>query len=197
MQTFVSWPSRDASIWPTSKSENSCENTKRDQPLQGIKCAIVALMTFLVVAAFNPDRSLLNPSPKLVSYLCWFVGSSDIFPPTTPGVPGCRCFSSRSRFILFITPHPIRNCFLASCSCVDLLWLKWKSWDRAKVKTRVRFPQYGDGFESPLSHGYLPRVKATVLTAKNARDNIVTAKMRAINALGREVYRRPKKGYFC
>ena len=32
-----------------------------------MKCAIAALMTFLVVAAFNPDSSLLNPSPKLGS----------------------------------------------------------------------------------------------------------------------------------
>jgi len=30
-----------------------------------MRCIIVALMTFLVVAAFNPVRTLLNPSPKL------------------------------------------------------------------------------------------------------------------------------------
>ncbi len=32
-----------------------------------MRCAIAALMRFLVVAAFNPERTLLNPSPKLGS----------------------------------------------------------------------------------------------------------------------------------
>jgi hypothetical protein len=58
-------PSSVASICPTNKSEKSCEYTNLDPLLQGMRCAIVALMTFLVVAAFNPNSSLLNPSPKL------------------------------------------------------------------------------------------------------------------------------------
>ncbi len=60
-------PSGVASICPTNKSEKSCEYTNLDPSLQGMRCAIVALMTFLVVAAFNPNSSLLNPSPKLGS----------------------------------------------------------------------------------------------------------------------------------
>ncbi len=34
-----------------------------------MRCAIVAPIKFLIVAAFNPDRTLLNPSPKLGSIL--------------------------------------------------------------------------------------------------------------------------------
>jgi hypothetical protein len=65
--TLVISPSGVASIRPTNKSEKSCEYTDLDPLLQGMRCAIVALMTFLVVAAFNPGSSLLNPSPKLGS----------------------------------------------------------------------------------------------------------------------------------
>jgi len=67
IRTLVISPSSVASICPTNKSEKSCEYTNLDPLLQGMRCAIVALMTFLVVAAFNPDSSLLNPSPKLGS----------------------------------------------------------------------------------------------------------------------------------
>ena len=67
IRTLVISPSSVGSIFPTNKSEKSCEYTNLDLLLQGMICAIVALMTFLVVAAFNPDSSLLNPSPKLGS----------------------------------------------------------------------------------------------------------------------------------
>jgi hypothetical protein len=60
-------PSSVGSICPTNESEKSCEYTNLDPLLQGMRCAIVALMTFLVVAALNPDSSLLNSSPKLGS----------------------------------------------------------------------------------------------------------------------------------
>jgi len=40
---------------------------KRNPLLQDMRCAIVELMTFLVVAAFIPDKTLLRPSPKLGS----------------------------------------------------------------------------------------------------------------------------------
>ncbi len=60
-------PSSVASICPTNKSEKSCEYTILDPLLQGMRYAIVALMTFLDVAAFNPNSSLLYPSPKLGS----------------------------------------------------------------------------------------------------------------------------------
>jgi hypothetical protein len=69
MRTSTSSPSSVASICPTSKSENSCEYTNHDPLLQGMRCAIVAPIKFLIVAAFNPDRTLLNPSPKLGSIL--------------------------------------------------------------------------------------------------------------------------------
>jgi hypothetical protein len=65
IHTLVISPSNVASVCPTNKSEKSCEYTNLDPLLQGMRCAIVARMTFLVVAAFNPDSSLLNPFPKL------------------------------------------------------------------------------------------------------------------------------------
>jgi hypothetical protein len=42
-----------------------------------MRCAIVALMTFLGVAAFNPDRTLLNPSPKLGFILACIIAFVD------------------------------------------------------------------------------------------------------------------------
>jgi len=96
----MSCPSNVASICPTSKSEKvCCEYTNLDPSLHGMRCAFVALMTFLVVAAFNPERTLLNPSPKL-------------------GSPSSFSFSTR--FIRFMTARPI----LISSSCVDLLVYK-------------------------------------------------------------------------
>jgi hypothetical protein len=77
MHTLMSSPSSVASICPTSKSENTCEYTNCDPLLQGMRCAIVALMTFLVVAAFNPDRTLLNPSSKLGSILACVIAFVD------------------------------------------------------------------------------------------------------------------------
>ncbi len=103
MRTLMSWPSNVASICPTSKSEKVWENTNLDPPMHGMRCAIVALMTFLVVAAFNPERTLLNPSPKL-------------------GFPLWLSFSTC--FIRFMTARPILICFLLSLSCVDLLVYK-------------------------------------------------------------------------
>jgi hypothetical protein len=67
IRTLVISPSSVASICPTNKSEKSCEYTNLDLLLQGMRCAIVALLTFLVVAAFNPVINLLNLSPKLGS----------------------------------------------------------------------------------------------------------------------------------
>ena len=65
MRTLISCPNV-ASICPASKSKKVCKNINLDPPLHGMRCAIVALMTFLVkvVTAFNPERTLLNPSPK-------------------------------------------------------------------------------------------------------------------------------------
>jgi len=99
----MSCPSNVASICPTSKSEKVCEYTNLDPSLHGIRCAIVALMTFLVVAAFNPERTLLNPSPKL-------------------GSPLPLSFSIH--FIRYMTARPILIWFLLSSSCVDLLVYK-------------------------------------------------------------------------
>ena len=86
-----------------------------------MRCAIVALMTFLVVAAFIPDSSLLNPSPKLGSIRetgIAFVGVSSLL---QFDVVELGFFSSNTRLILFITARPIRSCFSLSSSCVDLL----------------------------------------------------------------------------
>ncbi len=95
-----------ASICPTSKSDNLCKQTKREPPFDGMRCAIVALITFLVVAAFNPERFLLNFSLKLGSNVALLHSSE---------------FSSSSLSILFITARPMHNCFSLSSSCVDLL----------------------------------------------------------------------------
>ncbi len=71
MRTLMSCPSSVAFIYPTNKSENSCEKTNRDPLLHDMRWAIVELMTFLVVAAFKPNKTLLRPSPKLGSDVVW------------------------------------------------------------------------------------------------------------------------------
>jgi len=95
MGTLMSCPSNVASICTTGKSEKVCEYTNFDPSLHGMRCANVALMTFLVVAALNPERTLLNPSPKLGS------------PPS---------LSLSTHFIRFMTARPILICFLLSLS---------------------------------------------------------------------------------
>jgi hypothetical protein len=67
MCTLMFCPSIVASIRPTNKSENLCEKTNRDPLLHDMRCAIVELMTFLVFAAFKPNKTQLRPSPKLGS----------------------------------------------------------------------------------------------------------------------------------
>ncbi len=114
-------PSSVASICPTNKSEKSCENTNFDPSLQGMRCAIVALMTFLVVAAFISDSSLLNPSPKLGSIRVTCIAFVVVFSLLQFDVVELCFFSSNTCLIRFITAHPIRSCFLLSSSCVDLL----------------------------------------------------------------------------
>jgi hypothetical protein len=44
-------------IWIKSKKSFE-KRTKCEPPLDGMRCAIVALITFLVVVAFNPEREL-------------------------------------------------------------------------------------------------------------------------------------------
>ncbi len=85
---------------------------KREPPFNAMRCTIVALTTFLVVAAFNPDRTLHNPSQKLGSNLAWLHLSLD---------DSLELVSSSSLLILFMTAHPIHDCFSLSSSCDDLL----------------------------------------------------------------------------
>ena len=62
MRTMVVCPSKTASICVTNKIDNSWEQTKLYPSLQIMRCANGELTTFLVVAAFNPDKTLHNPS---------------------------------------------------------------------------------------------------------------------------------------
>ncbi len=77
-----------------------------------------ALMTFFVVSAFNPDWTLLNPSPKLGSFLAWFIASVDWSSLTL-----C-CISSNRCFILFMTAHPICICFFCLLLVSTYLYTK-------------------------------------------------------------------------
>ncbi len=86
------------------------KKTNLDPLLHDMRWAIVELMTFLVVAAFKPNKTLLRPSPKLGSDVVW----------SQPMV----WFSSSRCLILFITARPICSWFLLSSSCVDLLVYK-------------------------------------------------------------------------
>jgi hypothetical protein len=86
-----------------------------------MRCAIVALMTFLVVAAFIPDSSLLNPSPKLGSIRVTGIAFIDVSSLLQLDVVELSFFSGNTCLILFITTRPIHSCFLLSSSCVDLL----------------------------------------------------------------------------
>ncbi len=78
-------------------------------------------MTFLVVAAFNPDRTLLNSSQMLGSILACVIAFVDGSSLLQFDMLECCFFSSSTCFILFITAHPIRSCLSLSSSCVDLL----------------------------------------------------------------------------
>jgi hypothetical protein len=66
---MVACPSKTASICVTNKIENSWEQKNLDPLLQIMRCANGELTTFLVVAAFNPDKTLNNPSAKLGSVI--------------------------------------------------------------------------------------------------------------------------------
>ncbi len=79
-------------------------------------------MTFLVVAAFNPNSTLLNPSPKLGSIVACVIAFVDGSSLLQFDVLECWFFSSSTHFILFITARPIRSCLLLSSSCVDYLY---------------------------------------------------------------------------
>ncbi len=92
MRTLMSCFFSVASICPTNKSENLCEQTNREPLLHDMRCAIVDLMTFLVVAAFKPKKTLHRPSLKLGSDVAW--SQSLVW------------FSSSRCLILFMTAHP-------------------------------------------------------------------------------------------
>ncbi len=112
MRTLMSWPSNVASICPTSKFKNSCKNTNLDPPLHGMRCVIVALMTFLVVATFNPERTLVKPSPKLGSPPPWLLASTYL--------------SCSNGFIHFMTAHSIPYCFHCLLHAMIYLHTKYR-----------------------------------------------------------------------
>ena len=86
-----------------------------------MRCAIAALMTFLVVASFNPDSRVLNPSPKLGSICASGIALVVVSSLLQFDVVEWWFFSSNTRFILFITAHPIRSCF--HCLLLVLIYL--------------------------------------------------------------------------
>ena len=123
-------PSSVASICPNNKSEKWCEYTNLGPLLHGMRWAIVALITFLVVAAFNPDSSLLNPSPKLGSICASGIAFVEVSSLLQFDALECWFFSSSTCFILFITACPI--CGVFCCLLLVLIYL-YTMWCRKPV----------------------------------------------------------------